>query len=78
MLSFPISSCSEYIQDGYINQYEGHRNHDTVKQVSFLGSQSEMVVSGSDCGNIFIWDTDTGNLINMFSGDSKGAVNCLT
>ena len=37
-----------------------------------------MVVSGSDCGNIFIWDTDTGDLINMFLGDSKGAVNCLT
>ena len=46
--------------------------------MSFLGSQSEMVVSGSDCGNIFIWDTDTGDLINMFLGDSKGAVNCLT
>ena len=30
---------------GFSVQYEGHRNSDTIKQVNFLGSQSEMVCS---------------------------------
>ena len=35
------------------------------------------IASGSDCGNIFIWETKSGKLINIFKGDSVGAVNCL-
>lgn len=37
-----------------------------------------MVVSGSDCGNIFIWETSTGKLTKVLKADSKGAVNCLS
>jgi WD repeat-containing protein 42A len=72
------SSMSEEQQKGYDLRYSGHRNSDTVKQVSFLGSHSEMVVSGSDCGHIFIWETSTGKLIKVLKADSIGAVNCLS
>lgn len=37
-------------------RYSGHRNVQTVKGCNFLGSNDEYVVSGSDCGHIFIWD----------------------
>jgi WD repeat-containing protein 42A len=72
------SNISEEQQKGFDLRYSGHRNSDTVKQVSFLGSQSEMVVSGSDCGHIFIWETSTGKLIKVLKADSVGAVNCLS
>jgi WD repeat-containing protein 42A len=62
---------------GYVNKYIGHRNNDTIKQVSVMGLDSEFVVSGSDCGNIFIWNTITSKLIKLLKGDNIGAINCL-
>lgn len=56
--------------------YKGHRNARTVKGVNFLGPNSEYVVSGSDCGNIFIWRKKGGELVALFKGDSQ-VVNCL-
>ena len=35
---------------------QGHRNSATVKGVNFYGPDSQFVISGSDCGNIFLWD----------------------
>jgi WD repeat-containing protein 42A len=61
----------------FFRRYNGHRNSDTVKQVAFMGNRSEWVVSGSDCGHIFIWETKTGRLVKVLYGDSVGAVNCL-
>lgn len=63
---------------GYFQRYSGHRNHATVKQVNFLGGHSEFVISGSDCGHIFIWDTYSSKLVNVLHGDEIGAVNCLS
>lgn len=56
--------------------YEGHRNHNTVKGVSFFGPNTEYVVSGSDCGRIFIWKKKGGKLVAMMKGDDQ-VVNCL-
>ncbi|XP_057863471.1 uncharacterized protein LOC131071585 isoform X2 [Cryptomeria japonica] len=56
--------------------YEGHRNFRTVKGVSFLGSNTEYVMSGSDCGHIFIWKKKGGQLVHLMRGD-KDVVNCL-
>ncbi|CAM6084053.1 unnamed protein product [Calypogeia fissa] len=56
--------------------YEGHRNMDTVKGVSYFGPNSEYVVSGSDCGRIFIWKKRGGELVAMMKGDNE-VVNCL-
>jgi WD40 repeat protein len=47
-----------------VQKYRGHRNMQTIKGVSFYGERSEFVVSGSDCGHFYIWDTKDGSLIN--------------
>ncbi|KAG0472687.1 hypothetical protein HPP92_014544 [Vanilla planifolia] len=56
--------------------YKGHRNCDTVKGVNFFGPHSEFVVSGSDCGRIFIWRKKGGELLRVMEGD-KDVVNCI-
>ena len=45
-----------------------------VKGVNFFGPQSEYIVSGSDCGHVFIWDKDTQKIVHFLHGDSQGAV----
>jgi DDB1- and CUL4-associated factor 8 len=47
------------------------------RQVNFLGPRSEYVISGSDDGHIFIWSTQSGQLLQLLHGDRIGAVNCL-
>lgn len=49
--------------------YKGHCNVRTVKDVDFFGLADEYVVSGSDDGNLFIWDRASGRLVNILSGD---------
>ncbi|GAV86597.1 WD40 domain-containing protein [Cephalotus follicularis] len=56
--------------------YKGHRNCETVKGVNFLGPKCEYVVSGSDCGRIFIWKKKGGELIRVIEAD-KHVVNCI-
>ncbi|XP_024539173.1 DDB1- and CUL4-associated factor 8-like protein 2 [Selaginella moellendorffii] len=56
--------------------YRGHRNAQTVKGVNFYGPNSEYVMSGSDCGHIFIWKKRGGALVTMLKGDRR-VVNCL-
>ncbi|OVA08871.1 WD40 repeat [Macleaya cordata] len=56
--------------------YKGHRNCDTVKGVSFFGPRDEYVVSGSDCGRIFIWRKKDGELMRAMEAD-KHIVNCI-
>lgn len=56
--------------------YKGHRNAQTVKGVNFFGPNTEYVVSGSDCGRIFIWKKAGGQLISLLLGDEQ-VVNCL-
>lgn len=38
---------------------------------------SEYVTSGSDCGNVFLWDRDTEEIVQYMEGDFEGVVNCL-
>jgi WD repeat-containing protein 42A len=56
--------------------YKGHRNRKTVKGVNFFGPKCEYVVSGSDCGRIFIWKKKNGELIRVMEAD-KYVVNCI-
>jgi WD40 repeat protein len=37
----------------------------TYTQVTFMGTRSEFVVSGSDCGHVFIWNSASGKLVNL-------------
>jgi len=56
--------------------FKGHQNCDTVKGVGFFGPKCEYVVSGSDCGRIFIWRKRDGELIRVMEAD-KHVVNCI-
>lgn len=56
--------------------YKGHTNSETVKGVNFFGPNCEYVVSGSDCGRIFIWKKKGGELIRVMEAD-KQVVNCI-
>ncbi|KAF3642988.1 DDB1 and CUL4-associated factor 8 [Capsicum chacoense] len=56
--------------------YKGHRNSETVKGVNFFGPKCEYVVSGSDCGRIFVWRKKGGDLVRVMEAD-KDVVNCI-
>ncbi|KAK4709540.1 hypothetical protein R3W88_030465 [Solanum pinnatisectum] len=49
--------------------YSGHRNSQTVKGVSFFGPTDEYVLTGSDCGHIFIWKKKDAKLVRVMVGD---------
>jgi nuclear receptor interaction protein len=51
--------------------YRGHCNVKTVKDVNFFGLDDEYIVSGSDDGNLFIWDRKTTQLVNILEGDGE-------
>ena len=55
----------------HIREYRGHCNVKTVKDANFFGLRDEYVVSGSDSGHLFIWDKDTGEVVNILEGDSQ-------
>src|SRR4051812_30155041 len=69
--------CSEYKQ-----VYKGRRNVQTfLKEVVFFGNDSFVATGflfffryiffkGSDCGHIFIWDKEDGNLVQLLKGDN--------
>lgn len=55
----------------HTKSYQGHCNVETTKDVNFYGLSDEYVVSGSDCGNFFIWERETGRLVNILNGDCE-------
>lgn len=55
----------------HTRMYRGHCNVKTVKDVNFFGLDDEYVVSGSDDGNLFIWDRKTSQLVNILEGDGE-------
>ncbi|KAG8623676.1 hypothetical protein KVT40_008652 [Elsinoe batatas] len=55
----------------HTRSYQGHCNVKTVKDVNFYGLDDEYVVSGSDEGNLFIWDRKTCKLLNILEGDGE-------
>ncbi|XP_019851127.1 PREDICTED: DDB1- and CUL4-associated factor 8-like isoform X1 [Amphimedon queenslandica] len=68
-----VNSCN----GEYLKKFVGHRNNATVKGVNYFGLKSEYVVSGSDCGHVFLWDKNSNDVVQFFEGDSEGVVNCL-
>jgi len=54
--------------------YKGRRNVQTfLKEVSFFGGDS-YVTTGSDCGHLFIWEKNSGKLVQLLKAD-KNVVN---
>ena len=49
----------------------------SVKGVNFYGPRSEFIVSGSDCGHIFLWDKETESIVQLLEGDVAGVVRKL-
>ena len=45
-----------------------------VKGVNFYGPKSEFVVSGSDCGHIFLWEKSSCQIVQFMEGDKGGVV----
>ncbi|KAL9173686.1 hypothetical protein ABFS82_02G004600 [Erythranthe guttata] len=70
-----ISSDAANVKD-VPQAYKGHRNCETVKGVNFFGPKCEYVVSGSDCGRIFIWRKRGGDLVRVMEAD-RNVVNCI-
>ncbi|XP_012160396.1 DDB1- and CUL4-associated factor 6 [Ceratitis capitata] len=65
----------EMIFDYLRMKFVGHRNARTmIKEANFWGNN--YVMSGSDCGHIFIWDRRNGKLVMLLQGDQH-VVNCL-
>lgn len=68
---------NDNIYSEYLQLYKGHQNIQTIKEVNFYGENSEYVISGSDTGHIFMWDTFTGEIVTILEADEIGAVNCI-
>ena len=45
-----------------------------VKGVNYFGQCSEYIVSGSDCGHVFLWDKHSQEIVQYFEGDREGVV----
>ena len=41
-----------------------------LKEIAFLGDD-EFVTTGSDCGNAFVWEKNTGNLVQLLEADES-------
>ncbi|XP_022173232.1 DDB1- and CUL4-associated factor 6-like isoform X2 [Myzus persicae] len=56
-------------------QYKGHRNARTIlKEATFWGN--DFIISGSDCGYVFIWDRYTCEIVMLLKADAN-VVNCI-
>ncbi|XP_075586709.1 DDB1- and CUL4-associated factor 6-like isoform X2 [Dermatophagoides farinae] len=55
-------------------KFTGHRNSRTIKKATFWGDN--YIISGSDCGHIFFWSIETGEVVMVLEGDQH-VVNCL-
>ncbi|XP_004612520.1 DDB1- and CUL4-associated factor 8 [Sorex araneus] len=71
---FDPSSCNG---TQYMRRYKGHRNTASVKGVNFYGPRSQFILSGSDCGHIFLWDKSSSQVVQCMEGDQEGSINCL-
>lgn len=65
----------EIVFDYLQMKYTGHRNARTmIKEATFWGN--DYVMSGSDCGHVFVWNRKTGELVMLLEADQH-VVNCL-
>jgi len=61
----------------YTRRYVGACNTSTdIKEANFFGADGQFIMSGSDDGKIFMWDTKSTNLVKVLTADSN-TVNCV-
>lgn len=64
------------LQEGWRGFY-GHISTETdIKEARFYGSNNQVVLSGSDDGNVYMWETRTGKMLTTVPGD-RHIVNCV-
>lgn len=61
----------EEIDNSFFKKYKGHSSVRTVKEVNFFGPRSEYLISGSDDGRIFIWNSKTCEIIRAIPGNNE-------
>ncbi|WIA23425.1 hypothetical protein OEZ85_000180 [Tetradesmus obliquus] len=71
-LDLNSSSSSSSDAAGHV----GSNSRATVKGVSYFGESDEYVVSGSDCGHVFVWSKVGGEVVWWAAADEE-VVNCL-
>ncbi|CAG0897341.1 unnamed protein product, partial [Darwinula stevensoni] len=76
-LNLPQSETTEnpWSQLKFKRKFQGHRNSRTmIKEACFWGEN--YIMSGSDCGHVFIWDRQSGDVVMLLQADSH-VVNCV-
>lgn len=79
----PESSATCEIQlydwknEKFIRKYTGHKQSLHVIRSCFGGVESKFIASGSEDGNVYVWNRDTGELLKVLSGHGTGSVNSV-
>jgi WD40 repeat protein len=60
-----------------INRFRGHKQENNIIKIGFGGANENMVVSGSEDANIYLWNCDKGDLLAKLEGHSD-IVNCIS
>lgn len=71
-----LQDCEEFLVGAQTDTIDLSHVHLslTVKGVNFYGPCSEFVVSGSDCGHIYLWDKYSARIVQFMEGDKGGVV----
>ncbi|KAG6615793.1 WD40 repeat-containing protein [Phytophthora cinnamomi] len=63
--------CVEVATGSVIAKYRGIREQRYVLRPCFVGAHSELVVSGSEDGKVYVWQRDSGKLVTELDGHSS-------
>lgn len=70
-----VDDCMKTRKSYFKQKYVGHRNARTmIKEATFWGD--DYVISGSDCGHVFMWERESGKLRMLLEADHH-VVNCV-
>ncbi|XP_073978943.1 DDB1- and CUL4-associated factor 6-like isoform X2 [Rhodnius prolixus] len=73
--SEPEDTINKTKKQYFKQKYTGHRNARTmIKEATFWGD--EYVISGSDCGHVFMWERESATLRMLLQADHH-VVNCV-
>lgn len=65
-------------QSKLARKYTGQRQGRHVIRSCFGGIEDNFVVSGSEDRNVYVWDRETGVVIDVLSGHGEGSVNSVS
>ncbi|KAF7352360.1 WD-domain-containing protein [Mycena venus] len=60
-----------------VQNYIGQRQSKDIIRSCFGGRDGNLVVSGSEDSNVYVWDRDSGKLLKVLEGHGEGSVNCV-